>query len=64
VLVCLIGVFVFDEVMTLNMIIGSAIVIGAGIFTIWREAMLGRSAPRAIHRSTVTELASHSEPIS
>ncbi|MFB9951252.1 DMT family transporter [Rhizobium puerariae] len=48
VLVCLIGVFVFGEVMTVNMIAGSAIVIGAGIFTIWREARLGRTPPPAI----------------
>jgi drug/metabolite transporter (DMT)-like permease len=48
VLVCLMGVFVFGEVMTLNMIVGCAIVIGAGIFTIWREAMLSRSAPRPL----------------
>ncbi|MGE7369998.1 DMT family transporter [Neorhizobium sp. NPDC001467] len=42
VLVCLIGVFVFEEVMTLNMIAGSVIVIGAGAFTLWRESRLGR----------------------
>ncbi|MCC2609142.1 DMT family transporter [Neorhizobium petrolearium] len=48
VLVCLIGVFVFGEVMTFNMIAGGAIVIAAGIFTIWREARLGRLAPAAI----------------
>ncbi|MCI0755612.1 DMT family transporter [Teichococcus vastitatis] len=64
VLVCLIGVFVFGEAMTLNMIVGCAIVIGAGIFTIWREAMLGRSAPHAVHRSGMTDSASQSEPIS
>jgi drug/metabolite transporter (DMT)-like permease len=40
------GVFVFGEVMTLNMIVGCAIVIAAGIFTIWREAMLSRAAAR------------------
>lgn len=45
VLVCLMGVFVFGEAMTLNMIAGCAIVIGAGLFTIWREAVLSR-APR------------------
>jgi drug/metabolite transporter (DMT)-like permease len=43
VLVCLIGVFFFGEVMTVNMIVGCAIVIGAGTFTIWREAVLSRS---------------------
>ncbi|WP_117194242.1 DMT family transporter [Rhizobium terrae] len=42
VLVCMIGVFLFGEVMTVNMVAGCAIVIGAGIFTIWREAKLGR----------------------
>lgn len=42
VLVCLIGVFIFNEVMTLNMIAGSMIVIGAGGFTLWRESRLGK----------------------
>lgn len=41
VLVCVIGVFLFGEVMTWNMVVGCAIVIGAGIFTIWREAKVG-----------------------
>jgi drug/metabolite transporter (DMT)-like permease len=58
------GVFVFGEMMTLNMIVGCAIVIGAGTFTIWREAMLGRSAPQAVHRSAITEPVSRSEPVS
>ncbi|MGK9050087.1 DMT family transporter [Neorhizobium petrolearium] len=48
VLVCLIGVFIFGEVMTANVIAGCAIVIAAGIFTIWREARLGRTPPPAI----------------
>ncbi|RWX75934.1 DMT family transporter [Neorhizobium lilium] len=47
VLVCIIGVALFDEVMTKNMIIGCAIVIGAGIFTIWREAKSGRARIQA-----------------
>jgi drug/metabolite transporter (DMT)-like permease len=42
VLVCMIGVLLFDETMTSNMILGCAIVIGAGIFTLWREARTGR----------------------
>ncbi len=46
VLVCIIGVLLFDEVMTANMVVGCAIVIGAGIFTIWREARAGRTQPR------------------
>lgn len=48
VLVCLIGVFVFNEVMSANMIVGCAIVIGAGSFTIWREARLSRASPPVI----------------
>jgi drug/metabolite transporter (DMT)-like permease len=47
VLVCLIGVFMFGEVMTLNMVAGCAIVIGAGVFTIWREARTGRKTQGA-----------------
>ena len=43
VLVCIIGVMLFGEVMTTNMVVGCAIVIGAGIFTIWREARAGRA---------------------
>ena len=42
VLVCIIGVFIFNEVMTLNMVVGSLIVIGAGGFTLWRESRLGK----------------------
>ncbi|TDX88067.1 drug/metabolite transporter (DMT)-like permease [Neorhizobium sp. R1-B] len=48
VIVCLMGVFLFGEVMTVNMIAGCTIVIAAGIFTIWREARLARAAPAAI----------------
>lgn len=32
-----IAVILFGEVITLNKIIGAAIVVGAGLFTIWRE---------------------------
>lgn len=45
VLVCIIGVVLFGEVMTFNMIAGCAIVIGAGSFTLWREYRLGKQAP-------------------
>jgi drug/metabolite transporter (DMT)-like permease len=42
VLVCMIGVFIFGEVMTWNMVAGCAIVIGAGGFTLWRESRTAR----------------------
>lgn len=45
VLVCLIGTFIFGEVMTWNMIAGCVVVIGAGLFTILREAQLGKRRP-------------------
>lgn len=46
VMVCIIGTVLFGEVMTWNMVFGCAIVIGAGLFTIWREARVGvRVAP-------------------
>lgn len=51
VMVCLMGVFLFGEVMTTNMIVGCAIVIGAGLFTLWREARLGRNASQTIDPS-------------
>lgn len=45
VLVCIIGTFIFKEVMSWNMIAGCVIVIGAGLFTIMREAQLGKRRP-------------------
>ncbi|MNF05841.1 hypothetical protein D3C80_2056640 [compost metagenome] len=42
VLVSIIGVTLFGESLSLNMAIGAAIVVAAGIFTIWREHMLAR----------------------
>jgi drug/metabolite transporter (DMT)-like permease len=41
VLAAIIGVSVFGETLNLNMVLGSAIVVGAGIFTIWRESVVG-----------------------
>ena len=38
----LMGVMIFDERLTLNMVFGSAIVVGAGVFTIWRESIVAR----------------------
>lgn len=46
VLVTLIGVFVYGETLGFNMVIGSLIVVGAGLFTIYREARSGRQAPK------------------
>lgn len=37
-----IGVTVFGETLTFNMIAGSAVVVGAGIFTLWRESVVAR----------------------
>ncbi len=42
------GYFLFGDVPTLNMVIGGSIVVGAGIFIIWREHQLG--LPRAAAR--------------
>lgn len=42
VLAALIGATLFDEHLTLNMLIGSVMVVGAGIFTIWRESVVAR----------------------
>lgn len=42
VLAAIIGVSVFGETLNLNTVIGSAIVVGAGIFTIWRESVVAR----------------------
>ncbi len=45
VLVCIIGTVLFGEVMSWNMIAGGMVVIGAGLFTILREAQLGKRRP-------------------
>ena len=42
VLAAVIGSTVFGETLSLNTVIGSAIVVGAGIFTIWRESVVAR----------------------
>ena len=42
VLGAIIGVSIFGETLNLNMVLGSAIVVGAGIFTIWRESLVAR----------------------
>ncbi|MGQ3292770.1 MAG: hypothetical protein ACT6U0_11230, partial [Shinella sp.] len=42
VLAAVIGVSIFGETLNFNMIVGSAIVVGAGIFTIWRESVVAR----------------------
>lgn len=38
------GVLIYGETLTLNMVIGSLIVVAAGIFTVWREHVVGRRA--------------------
>lgn len=45
VLVCIIGTVLFGEMMSWNMIAGGVVVIGAGLFTILREAQLGKRRP-------------------
>jgi drug/metabolite transporter (DMT)-like permease len=42
VLTSFMGVIVFGETLHWNVVIGSAIVVGAGLFTIWREAVTHR----------------------
>ncbi|HJT15053.1 MAG TPA: DMT family transporter, partial [Dongiaceae bacterium] len=39
------GVLLYGETLTWNIVAGSVIVVGAGIFTIWREYMLRHQAP-------------------
>ena len=42
VLAAIMGVTIFGEHLTLNMVIGSVIVVAAGIFTIWRESVVAK----------------------
>lgn len=46
VLAAIIGVSVFGETLSLNTVVGSMIVVGAGIFTIWRESVVARRRAR------------------
>ncbi|MGF0539146.1 DMT family transporter [Agrobacterium sp. ES01] len=38
------AVFIFGETLTFNMVAGAIIVVGAGLFTVWREHVLNRRA--------------------
>ncbi len=38
----LLGIFLFHETLRVNVLIGSAIVIAAGLFTLWRQKVTGR----------------------
>jgi drug/metabolite transporter (DMT)-like permease len=40
----LIAVVVFDETLRTNMVVGATIVVGAGLFTVWREHVVSRRA--------------------
>lgn len=40
------GVFLFDEVLRANVVIGAAIVVAAGLFTLWRQQVRARQAAR------------------
>ncbi len=42
-----VAIVFFGESVTLNMVIGAVIVVGAGLFTVWREHRLGLQAARA-----------------
>jgi drug/metabolite transporter (DMT)-like permease len=42
VLVSIVGVTIYGEVLSVHMVVGAAIVIAAGLFTIWRERRAAR----------------------
>jgi drug/metabolite transporter (DMT)-like permease len=44
------GVFLFDEVLRANVVIGATIVVGAGLFTLWRQQVKARQAAREARR--------------
>lgn len=47
----LFGVFLYGETLSWNIVAGSAIVVGAGIFTVWREYVLRHQVPVQAERS-------------
>ena len=46
VLSCIMAVVVFGEKLTMNMVAGAIIVVGAGLFTVWREHQLAQKQKR------------------
>lgn len=46
----IIGVSVFGEALNFNMVVGALIVVGAGIFTVWRERAVARRNAKAASR--------------
>jgi len=42
----IIGVVIYNEKLNLTMIIGSVVVVAAGIFTVWREQVVARRSRR------------------
>jgi drug/metabolite transporter (DMT)-like permease len=47
----LFGVLLYGEILTWNTVAGSVIVVGAGIFTVWREYVLRHQVPVPAARS-------------
>lgn len=47
-----VGYFAFQDVPTLEMLVGGTIVVGAGVFIVWREHQLGLDRKRASEAST------------
>ena len=46
----LFGVFLYGETLTWSIVAGSAVVVAAGIFTVWREYVLRHQAPVQVAR--------------
>ena len=48
VVVAAIGLFLFGEVLRSNVVIGGALVVGAGLFTLWRQQVRARAAKMTV----------------
>ena len=48
VFVSALGVWLFGEALRVNVIIGAAIVVAAGLFTLWRQQVRARAAGRVV----------------
>jgi drug/metabolite transporter (DMT)-like permease len=55
VMAAVIGATVFGETISLRMVVGSAIVVGAGIFTVWRESVVARRKAGENHGNQALE---------
>jgi drug/metabolite transporter (DMT)-like permease len=62
VFIAILGITVFDETLRANVVIGAAIVVGAGLFTLWRQNLRAKAQARADAASAAAAASGPSVP--